>query len=513
MSIEEIRKQVLARVAEEGVKPKTEQPVVIDRPFIQKCLSANELGDATLYIALNRGRRLYNRTTGEWMKWAGHHWEIDKNESDAMAAMEMVVNKYREEAKAIVDEISEEKNQEIRKKLIEKQKAIYRRIDRLRSVRGTNNALTYTLRCEDRLIVDQEDFDKDPWALPVKNGVVDLKTGELRPGNPKDLQSKFCVHEWIGIDAEAPIWEQAVFDIMNGDVEMVAFLNRLFGYAITGLVNERILPVFWGTGNNGKSMLVETVKYVLGEMAAPIRAEMLLDQSFMKSSSGPTPDIMGLKGLRVAFANETDAGRRISSSQVKLLTGGDSLVGRSPHDKYETKFFPTHTIFLLTNNKPTVPYHEEAVWRRLRMVPFQVSFVDTVTEPNQRIIDKDLPEKLKAEASGILAWLVRGCLLWQRQGLDCPELVLESTFEYRKENDKTADFIDECCIKGDQYRVKSTELYNAFTEWWIDNRGRKDTVPSHTAFGKIIGQKFKKKKDIFHYYHGIALLENPQTGR
>lgn len=505
MSIEDIREQVMERVAAEKIQPAAAVDVIIDRRFVQECLASNELGDATLFIAKNRGKRLFNQTTGEWMRWAGHHWEVDKNSSDAMAAMEGVVLEYLKEAKALVDEIAEAKDAEIRRRLIDRQKQIYRRIDRLRSVRGTNNALTFTIRCQDRLVVNQEDFDRDPWALPVANGKIDLRTGELRPGDPEDLLLRFCPHEWTGIETPCPLWEKAILDIMDGDEDMAAFLNRLFGYAITGLISERILPIFWGTGNNGKSMIVETVKYVLGDMAAPIRAEMLLDQSFMKSSSGPTPDIMGLKGLRIAFASETDSGRRISASQVKLLTGGDSLVGRNPHDRYETKFYPSHKIFLLTNNKPNIPYHEDAVWRRVRMVPFNISFVEYCTEPNHRPIDKELPEKLKAEASGILAWLVRGCLKWQRQGLACPDIVMESTTEYRKENDKTADFIDECCVLGDHLRVKSSDLYNAFSDWWIENRGRKDTVPSHTAFGRIMNQKFKRKKDGVHYYCGLDL--------
>ena len=483
--------------------PATEIP----RAFVQKCLASNEMGDATLYIAKNAGKRLLNQTSGEWMKWVGHHWEIDKNSSEALAAMELVVSEYRQEAKRLVDEISDAKDTTVKNGLMAKQKELYRRIDRLRSVRGTNNALTYTARCEDRLIVNQDDFDKDPWALPCKNGVIDLKTGQLWPGDPKDLLMKYCPHEWQGLDAPAPMWEKAILDMMNGNQEMADFINRLFGYSITGLTTEHVLPVFWGKGRNGKSLLVETLRFVLGEMAAPIRSEMLLDQAFMKSSSGPNPDIMGLKGLRIAFANETDSGRHLSTSQVKQLTGADSLVARNPHDKYETRFYPTHTLYLLTNNKPHVPSWDFAIWKRLILIPFGISFVDEPRHPDERLIDKELGEKLKQEAAGILAWLVRGCLVWQFQGLNYPQLVMESTGEYRNEEDFTADFVDECCIIGKEYKCRASDLYDSFTRWWEDNQGKK--VPSQKVFGKVMAQKFDRKKNMVFYYHGLGLLETP----
>jgi putative DNA primase/helicase len=504
-TVEDIQKLIADRVAEEaaGGEPEKKAAEITSR-FIWDCLQANELGDAQLFIALNRGLRLYNQTSTEWMRWAGHHWEIDRGSADAMAAMEGVVGQYLQEAKALVDKIAKEDAAEIKRKLIDRQKRIYKRVEKLRSVHGCNNCLTFTTRCHDRMVVQTDDFDKDPWALAFQNGVVDLRTGELLPGNPKDMLMKACPHDWTGIDTPCPTWEQALLDIMDGSQEMADFCARLFGYAITGLSTEHILPVFWGKGRNGKSMLVETIRYVMGTLASPIRSEMLLDQSFMKSSAGPSPDIMSLKGLRIAFANETDEGRRISPSQVKLLTGADTMVARNPHDRYETRFDPTHTLFLLTNNQPQAPADDFAFWKRIVLVPFQVSFVSEPKAADERMIDKFLGEKLKQEASGILAWLVRGCLAWQQTGLDFPSLVSEATGDYRRREDMLADFIDETCQIDSDWRESAARMYDAFRKWFEANYSKK--IPSQKRFGTLMSKKFERQKDGVYFYRGLKLL-------
>jgi putative DNA primase/helicase len=505
-TVEDIQNMVAERVKQEseGDQAKTE-PEITSR-FILDCLHANELGDAQLYIMINRGKRLYNQTSGEWMRWAGHHWEIDRGSADALSAIEGVVWHYLQEAKNLVDKIAKEENTEVKNKLIGQQKAIYRRVERLRSVHGCNNCLKFTTHCHDRLVTTNEELDQDPWALPTPTGVCDLIRGDLFPGRPEDKLFNASPTFLNNINEPTPpIWNQALLDMMDGKQDMVDFIQRLLGYSISGMTSEHILPVFYGKGRNGKSLIVETIRYIMGPLAAPIRAEMLLDQSFMKSSSGPSPDIMALKGLRIAFANETDAGRRISSSQVKLLTGGDTLVGRNPHDRYETRFNPTHTLFLLTNNRPHTPSDDFALWKRLILIPFPISFVDNPTAEDERKIDKDLPLKVKKEASGILAWLIRGCLEWQQGGLDIPALVSESTREYRRSEDNLLDFLDERCEIGDEYRVSSADIYDAFKDWYSVNVSKKNP-PSHKTFSTSLKLKFKWVKVSKIYFLGLRLL-------
>lgn len=507
--MDEIRRLVNARIAETelGKNSKPVEPEIkITNKFIDECLGANELGDGVMFVAINRGKLIYNQTTGSWMEWDGHHWKEDFGNAGAMAAVDEVSAVYLGRAKSFVEEIANlEPGDERKQSLMKRQEKIYNRVKKLRSVLGANNCLKFATTCLDRIVTTSDQLDRDPWLIGFKNGVVDVRVGDLYPGRPDDLIYRACPHPWIDIFTECPAWDKALFEIMAGNQNMVDFLQRLLGYASTGKNVEHILPVFWGKGRNGKSLIVETLRHALGPLAAPIRAEMLLDQSFMKSSSGPNPDIMGLKGLRLAFANETDANSRLSSSAVKLLTGGDTLVGRNPHDKYETRFEPTHTLFLLTNNRPKAPPDDYALWKRLILIPFEVSFVENPTAENERLIDKDLPQKLKAEASGILAWLVRGCLRWQECGLSIPHEVLDATGDYRRAEDRLQDFLDERCETVQGYREKSGDLYVAFKEWYGENVTKR-SIPTHKNFSTSMKLKFDSFKSNTTYFLGIRLL-------
>jgi len=213
---------------------------------------------------------------------------------------------------------------------------------------------------------------------------------------------------------------------------------------------------------------------------------------------------MALRGLRIAFASENDEGRRFSPSRVKWLSGGDTLVGRSPHDRYETHFTPTHTLILLTNHKPHAPADDFAFWERVHLIPFDLSFVNRKpVADNERPADKHLPEKLRAEASGILAWMVRGCLAWQDKGLDPPRIVRDATADYRREEDILGDFIDECCFLDPSAEIQSSKLYTAFCDWWEQNVSKKTL--SQKKFGKMMTKRFKREKKGTYKYFGLDL--------
>jgi putative DNA primase/helicase len=249
---------------------------------------------------------------------------------------------------------------------------------------------------------------------------------------------------------------------------------------------------------------------VMGALSEPIRSEMLLDQYRVPSSSGPTPDIMKLRGLRMAFASETDDGCKISGSKVKWLTGKDKITGRNPHDTHEVTFRPSHTLFLLTNHKPHAPADDFAFWERMVVFPFELSFVDYEPQDDkQRRADLYLDKKLEKEKSGILAWMVRGCLEWQKDGLQPPPAVKEAVKEYRREEDIIADFIDECCIVGDGYKVGATAVYDVFEDWWKKNVSNR--VPKQKRFGTLFGKRFEKQKGRTMEYLGVGLLDVDDT--
>jgi len=480
--------------------------------FIRKALFANELGDGMIFAEHFSDQYLFCKNSQQWFRWTGHYWERDVLDI-AISGVETVAELYLNEAKKIVADIDaaiKNKKKEEVFRLEDLQSKVYKRVLRLRSDRGRGNTLKFAhTNPENALAISGNEFDKDPWLLGCLNGTVDLRTGLLIPGRRDDFITKVAPVEWAGLDAVSPAWERFLSEILLDDQDTIDFLSRLFGYAITGLRIEAILPVLCGKGRNGKGTIVETLLAVLGPLAAPIPSEMLIDQGRVKSSSGPSPDIMSLRGLRIAFASETDENRRFSQSKVKWLTGNDSLTGRNPHDREPTTFSPSHTLFLMTNNIPNASADDFGFWERTKIVPFTLSFV--TREPaatNERPADIHLPDKLKAEAPGILAWLVRGCLCWQRHGFKPSEAVLAATRRERAFGDWLQDFIDEWCYLDPKAEVIAGKLYEKFLEWAEKNMGKKST-PSPRRFGLAMVKRFERRKKGVHIYQGLGLLDAP----
>jgi len=250
-------------------------------------------------------------------------------------------------------------------------------------------------------------------------------------------------------------------------------------------------------------MFDEGLRFVLGPVAGAILPEMLLDQGRVRSSSGPSPDTMDLRGKRVVWASETSQGAKLDSARAKLLSGGDELVGRWPHSKRPIHFKPTHTIFMLTNRKPYAPADDYALWRRLHLIPFSLSFVDDPIAPFERQRDPELINKLSQERPGILRWLVNGCLEWQRWGLKPPASVTEATQEYRNDEDIIGHFLEERCFQAEHSKTKAADLYEAYCEWAKGNGYR---AISAKSFGSQIGKDHGRiKTHGITWYKGLEL--------
>jgi len=512
---DDIRKQVQDRVDQEAAQHPQEGDAdngKITSKLIHECLFANEYGDGVLYATLFRDRFVYCKNMKEWYEWAGHHWQrdvMDRSLSAVGDVVECYLGEYRKISGQITELIANGGEDDKLKKLKEKQKQLLKRASQLQGDKRRTASLKFAHTINDPLAITGDEFDQNPWLLACANGVIDLRTGKLKDGRPGDYILKASPAEWKGIDEPAALWEQSLLEIFNNDQDLCAYIQRLFGCGITGVVSEKIFPVFWGKdGWNGRSLIIETVSRIAGPLAGPIPSEMLLSSKYSKSSSGPSPDIMSLRGLRMAFASETDEGHKFSASKVKWLTGKDELTGRNPHDKYPSQFQPTHKLFLMTNSKPMAPSHDRAFWERLHLIPFGISFVNRdPQESHERRAILDLDEQLKKEDSGILAWLVRGCILWQKHGLMPPRVITDATEQYRRDEDLLADFIDECCLIEPGAKAKSSDLYGIFEKWYLANVGKK--VPSGTWFGKNLSHKFEKNKQSgCVFYHGIGLIDN-----
>jgi putative DNA primase/helicase len=287
---------------------------------------------------------------------------------------------------------------------------------------------------------------------------------------------------------------------------MVLFVQRLFGYCLTGLTTEPVYPILWGKGRNGKGVLIETFASVLGGYAGPVEAEIVLKQKMTRNSGGPTSDIMALRGKRLVWSSEIEEGRRLDAAKVKWLTGNDSLTGRPMYGKNQIDFRPTHKLILLTNHKPHSSSDDLALWERIHLIEFPLSFVDNPKAKNERKADKNLLEKLKAERPGILAWLVRGCLGWQKEELNPPETVLLATNNYRDEENKISQFINEQCVQSPDEKVTAGDLYRVYG-WWANDKGL--PLMSIRKFGLEMQNRFRSEKGRHTIYFGIRLKGVP----
>lgn len=513
MTPEEIRARVKARRQEareqhgDNQVGSPERPV-IDPDFIWRCCQNEEEGDGELFAALHKDTFFFNATTREWFFFNGAYSEIDVH-GRALCGVRDVADLYAAEAVRVQHEINTATDKDRIKLLEFKRKTLSARARKLKTDRGRKACLAFAAAGKNTgMSVTSDQLDADPWFFAYANGVMDLRTGELRPGKLKDYITKASPYPWHGLDASRARFEAALLDICAGRQAIVDFLQRWFGYCLTGLTNEQKLPILVGRGRNGKGLVRNCLTRAVGPSWIQFPAEVLLDQGGSKSSSAPTPDLMSFKGARAAFGSELDEGRKGSASRIKLLTGGDPICARAGYDRYFTTFMPTHKLILLTNERPKIPPDDYAIWERIIEVPFDLSYVDREPQNSfERRRDPKLEEKIMAtEGPGILAWLVMGCLLWQRDGLAPPPEILCATAEYRRNEDLLLDWIEARCSTDDpSSETRSTELYESYTAWHEENIGKK--VPFQHRFGRDLQKKFKRlRKRSGYVYVGLRLL-------
>ena len=351
-------------------------------------------------------------------------------------------------------------------------------------------------RSRPEIAVKPEELDRKPMLLNVPNGTIELDTGTLREHRREDMLTRLCPAEYDP-EASAPTFEKFLLEIMEGKEHLVAYLRRVFGYALTGEVSEDALWIFHGGGANGKTTLLEAVAFTVGpEYTATLAPDLLL----VKRDSAHPTGLADLHGKRLTFTSELGDERRLAEGLVKQLTGRDTIKARRMREDF-WEFLPTHKIVLATNHKPEIRGTDHAIWRRIRLVPFEVTFADEEQ-------DKDLPAKLRAEGPGILAWLVRGAVEWHQSRLQDPPEVLAATEDYRQESDTIGDFLAECCLTGDTlYKAMGGVLYDAYKDW-IKREGRGDPI-SGTAFGLRMAERFKKVRQATGvWYVGLGLKDD-----
>lgn len=480
---------------------------------INRAIEMEQRGAADLYVALRRGRRVFDHAEAKWYGYNGVAWERDDC-GGAMSDVEIVAELVHEEAKrrgkALAEVMAKDgRNRDAIKAAMDYLRQAVTRTKELRKKPYIADMLKLAADGKDALATSGDAWDKHPHLLPVANGVIDLRTGQPYPGNPDDMLRAQSPTTWQGIDAPCPQWERFVADIHDGDVELIEYVQTLLGYSITGYTTEQIFPVLYGEkGRNGKGTMIETIAAILGgRLAGPSPSEILLSQERTKNASAPTPEILSLYGRRLSWCSETEDEKRFNAAKVKYLTGRDTLVGRPPYGKAEVMFDPTHKLFLLTNYIPTANPDDYAFWERLRMVEYHKTYVEDPDpdDANQLPKDTELPDRLATEASGILAWLVRGAVKWFKDGLRTPKSVKDATRKLRGELDHLDDFIEECCNTGlaNNCSVSTAYMFAAYKAWCFKAQ---QMQMQQTSFGIKMKKRFNKTED--RRYIGVALKED-----
>jgi putative DNA primase/helicase len=313
-------------------------------------------------------------------------------------------------------------------------------------------------KSEHGMSVSLSELDNDPYLLGVKNGVVDLRIGSLLPLNQKLLVTKCCDVEFDA-GADCPKFKVFLEQVVPVK-EQRDFLVIVMGYFLTGLSTEQFWFFFHGVGSNGKSVLITLLEKLMGDYAAKIPTEMLMQQS--RSSAGAAPDLLLLKGKRLVFCNETKEGQRLDDSRLKELTGGDTIVARPVYGKKFIPFRPTHKLVVVGNYHPTVSDDSHGFWRRVVLYPFS-----TIIARDKQ--DRQLLEKLYGEGPGILNYLLKSLNIYFTSGLKIPDSLLNATLKYRTEEDRIQQFLDEECVTEPGKTILKACLYTKYRNWCGDN--------------------------------------------
>ena len=435
-----------------------------------------ELGYAHRLIHVYGGQMRYIPAWRRWLTWDGKRWAHDQT------------GQVPRWAKVIARRMTTAALAETDKDKRTSRLAASRRGESSHAIAGALNLAS----TEHSIVVTPGDLDADPFLLNCANGVLDLRTGELGPHLPKLLLTKMTGAAYYP-DATGREFSRFL-ERIQPDPAMRAYLARLLGHALDGRQVVHILPILFGPGANGKGTLIgNAVLPALGDYADAADPELLTAKTFDAHPTG-TADLFG---LRLAVLHESDHGRRLAEGTVKRLTGGDRIKARRMREDF-WHFSPSHTFVMLTNHKPVVGGTDEGIWRRLRLVPF-----DVVIPPEER--DEDLGGKLALELDAILAWLVAGYRQWQASGrLDDPEQVTTATGTYRDESDAVKRFIDDRCITGAHFTARSADLFATWTGWC---KAEGVEAGTQTAFSNALTNRgYDKRRGATGFmWHGIGL--------
>ena len=441
-----------------------------------------------------------------WLVWTGQRWQVDDGSALIMQHCKTVARSIHDEAMALSDEprvVNGEKKKSLREVML----AHGLRSESERGLRAMANVACWLPGVH----VAATEFDDDPWLLNLADGVMDLRNCTWHESKPEQMCRKMAPITYDPM-AECPTF-MAFLNSVQPDPACQEFIQLFLGYSLTGVVRDHMFPIWQGGGRNGKGTLIEEVAKIMGDYAVAIDPGLLLER---QNEAHPT-ERMQLLGARLVFCSEPDEKKGLSMSIIKRLTGNDTISAHYMH-KDNVTFKPTHKIVLLVNPKPIISaqHIDIATWDRIRLLEWNSTFTRDLGN-----IDTELPEKLRAEAAGIFAWMVQGCERWNMDGVNYPESVRKATDIYRAETDTVRRWVDDNCHIADDKFAEATSLRANFEKWCADegfkgavgpaiwSRRLKELGAVHPLDDSVAGGKSGGRR----FWRGIGLLDNTQVDR
>lgn len=433
-----------------------------------------------------RGRLIYCHGNGTWYRWDCQRWARCENGESVAAAKHIAEECFNEASASLRQESSDWAKRNFSQAL-----AVHRSAARL------ENMLKCAASEPGMSIANPGQFDADAWKLGVRNGVLDLRTGTLIEAAPDMLISRQAGTHY-DFQAECPTWRRFISEVCNGDKEMAAFLKTACGYALTGSVTEEKLFFMYGTGANGKSVFANVVAAAFGEYAITVRAT-LLARDPRGTGSDAEREKARLPGARLALVNETGQADLWDDQRVKEITSRERVSARYLHQE-SFDFMPTHKLFIRGNHQPGAMDASDGFWRRMVLIGFIRQFAESERIPDldSRIIDTELP--------GVLAWMVEGCVRWQREGLRVPPGMSAAVEAYRRDTDLMGEWLRLHCINSPHAETPVSALFHSYERFLRDGNMK---APSRNAFGRqLVSRGYRKRESNSQsLYSGLVLRD------
>ena len=428
--------------ARNGSEPRTDigqqaKPGKVDHHRTDDSLTLTDTGNSSRLVDLHGEHLRYIPAWGRWIWGEDGFWIRDDHDVHVREAAKDVGRTLRVQAASEPD--------------AERAKKMFSYGLTSLNARGISGMIDLA-RGIDGIPLSHEELDRDPWLLGVQNGVVNLRSGELRAADPADLMTMRCPIRYDP-NATAPRWDQA-FEEWFPDSDVRAYNQRVSGSALVGAQRDHVFVIHYGLGGNGKGTFTRALQHVLGPYAIEVHLTLLVDTKFKEHDTVKAD----LFRARLAIAVETDRHVKLAEASVKNLTGGDRIRARRMRED-PWAFDPSHSLWLQTNHLPEIGGRDTGIWRRIRVVKWERTFSD-------REQDRDLDATLAEEAPGILRWLVEGCLQWQEHGLQEPDKVVRDTLAYRQAEDAFSRFAaDTGLVFSPALEIQAGELQDLLTEW------------------------------------------------